>query len=189
MTRLASEIRSTFDSVEEIKLGPKLESCKYLEAVIGETLRISPSLAGPLPRQVEAGGLKVLGHYFPEGVELAVPIYALHHNERYYPDPHRYIPERWIVEESGEEFVERCRSAFQPFSYGSRQCIGKRLAYIELYITIARAAFLFEIEYLGGGREKRLGPDVLEYELIDHIAASRDGPLIQFTKIQPMQIG
>ena len=72
--KLSREIRSTFKSEEEIKLGPKLDSCEYLKAVVEETLRISPSLAGPLPRQVEAGGLQVLGQYFPEGVELAVPI-------------------------------------------------------------------------------------------------------------------
>ena len=41
---------------------------------------------------------------------------------------------------------------------------------------------MFDFEYLHGGRERGLGDGVVEYELIDHIAAARDGPYIQFTE-------
>jgi cytochrome P450 len=169
-----------FDSLEEIRLGPKLDSCRFLKAVIEETLRISPSLPGILSRQVQSGGLDVLDHHFPAGIELAVPVYALHHNEEYFPNSHKHIPERWLVEDT--EKLKLAQAAFQPFSYGSRQCIGRRLAYIELYIFIARIVYLYDLKYLGQGREETWGPEEVEYKLIDHLAAARTGPIIQFTR-------
>jgi len=135
-----------------------LDSCRYLKATIEETLRFSPSLPGILPRKVLPGGLTVDDRfYFPAGVEVTVPVYALHHNAEYFPDPDTWKPERWLPDEVGEEGVKRCYEAFTPFSYGSRQCIGKRLAYIELWITVARAVYLFDFDYVGGGKEDRLG--------------------------------
>ncbi|OQV00703.1 hypothetical protein CLAIMM_06167 [Cladophialophora immunda] len=182
LDKLYSEIRSTFTSVEEIKLGRKLESCHYLKATIEETLRFSPSLPGVLPREVLPGGLMVDNRVFlPPGVEVSVPVYALHHNAEYFPDPDVWKPERWLSEEVGEEAVKKSYGAFTPFSYGSRQCIGKRLAYIELWITVARAVYLFDMEYVGGGIEDRLASaSVAEYKMLDHLAAARKGPVIRF---------
>jgi len=145
---LTTEIRSTFATVEAICLGPALDSCRYLHAVINETLRISPSLPGILPREVLLGGLTVCGHSFPSGVEISVPIYAVHHNPDVYPFPHKHIPERWLAEETSEEAVKRCHDALTPFSYGSRMCIGRRLAMMELWLTLARAVWLFDLTYV-----------------------------------------
>ncbi|KAI8208912.1 FAD-linked oxidoreductase apf9 [Colletotrichum sp. SAR 10_86] len=44
--RLCHEIRSTFDSVEDIRIGAKLSSCNYLRACIDEALRMSPPVGG-----------------------------------------------------------------------------------------------------------------------------------------------
>ena len=181
-SKLAAEIRSTFDDVEEIKLGTKLDSCIYLKAVVEETLRMSPSVPGVLPRRVMTGGIEVVGHKFPAGVELAVPIYAIHHNPKYHPDPHRHKPDRWLAKVVGEENVTKARSAFHPFSYGSRQCVGMRLAYMELWITLARAIFLFDFRYIEGGFEDSFDTSPIEYKLVDHMTAARTGPIIQFVK-------
>lgn len=183
LSKLRSEIRSRFGSADDIRLGPALDSCQYLHAVINETIRISPSLPGILPREVLSGGLTVCGHQFPMGVDLSVPIYTLHHNADVYPCPHTHIPERWLEEETSKEAVKRCHDALTPFSYGSRMCIGHRLAKMELWLTLARAVYMFDLEYLGGGKEDRLlGDGGLEYKLIDHLAAAREGPIIRFVK-------
>ncbi|KIX92471.1 uncharacterized protein Z520_11791 [Fonsecaea multimorphosa CBS 102226] len=186
LVKLCAEIRSTFPSVDEIKLGRQLDSCRYLKATVEETLRFSPSLPGVLPREVLPGGLTVDDRFFfPPGVEVSVPVYALHHNAEYFPDPDVWKPERWIPEEVGEDAVKKSYAAFTPFSYGSRQCIGKRLAYIELWITIARAVYLFDMEYVGGGIEDRpASSNVAEYKMLDHLAAAREGPVIRF-RIRP----
>ncbi|OAP54848.1 hypothetical protein AYL99_11296 [Fonsecaea erecta] len=185
LAKLTAEVRSTFPNADAIRLGPALDSCRYLHAVVNETLRISPSLPGILPREVLPGGLDVCGEHFPQGVDLAVPIYTIHHHATIYPCPHKHIPERWLPGETSEEAVKQCHEALTPFSYGSRMCIGWRLALMELRLTLARAVWMFELEYLGGGREDRLlGPDsdALEYQLLDHMAAGRNGPIIRFRK-------
>ena len=182
LKKLTNEIRTKFSSVEEVRLGPKLDSCQYLHALINETMRISPSLPGILPREVLKGGITVCGHYFPEGVELSVPIYTIHHNTSVYPAPHKHIPERWLPEAASEEAVKRCHSALTPFSYGSRICIGRRLALIELQIVLARAVFIYDLEYVEGGREDRLRTEALEFKLLDHLAAGRTGPIVRFMR-------
>lgn len=166
--------------MEDIRLGSKLESCEYLKAVIEESLRINASLPGYLAREVLPGGITVIGEYFPPGVEIAVPTYTLHHNPKYFPDPHKHTPERWLPSESGVDNVKLAWEAFAPFSTGARMCIGRRLAYIELQIVIARVVFLYDMKYIDGTREEALGPDACEYKLEDWFSGKRFGPTIEF---------
>jgi cytochrome P450 len=184
LAHLTKEIRGTFNSVGDIRLGPKLDGCQYLHAVVNETLRMSPSLPGVLPREVLPGGLIVAGDAFPPGVDLLVPIYSLHHIEDVYFQPHKYIPERWIPQKTSEEAVRLCSIALTPFSYGSRQCIGKRLAVIQLYLVLAKAVWKYSLEYVSGGKDDRFGNelDTVEYKLLDHLAAGRSGPVVRFWK-------
>jgi cytochrome P450 len=182
LSRLAEEIRETFDSIEEVRLGEKLDGCRYLHAVINETLRITPSLPGVLPREVLPGGINVVEETFPAGVEVSIPVYALHHNEDFFSAPHSFIPERWLSEAANSDAVKQCFDALTPFSYGSRQCIGKRLAVIELQLTIARTVWRYDLEYVAGGKDDRFidNPDITEYKILDHMAAGRQGPMIRF---------
>ena len=82
-----SEVRTTFRSLEEIHSGPKMDSCIYLNACIEETLRLSPAVAAPLPREVMKGGIVIDGHYIPEGTVVGVSAYVVHHNEEAFPEP------------------------------------------------------------------------------------------------------
>ena len=171
--------------MEDIHLGTTLESCHYLKAVVEETLRITPSVPGYLPRETLQGGITIDGQHFPAGVEVAITTYALHHNETYFPDSHTHNPDRWIpsADNPEEAIQERLRACFAPFSQGSRMCIGRKLAYFELWIALARAVFEYDMKYVGRGKETSLGPEVrCEYALKDAFAAQREGPLIEFRR-------
>lgn len=55
-----------------------------------------------------------------EGTSIMIPIYGLHFDPQYFPDPERFDPER---------FTEENRSKMKPFTYlpfgeGPRNCIG-----------------------------------------------------------------
>jgi cytochrome P450 len=67
LAKLQDEIRSTFNSDEEINF----DSCNRLEyclAVLTEALRVYPPVPGGLPRIVDAQGDMIEGHWVPGGV-------------------------------------------------------------------------------------------------------------------------
>ena len=94
--KLVSEVRTNFAKFSAIRSGPALLSCTYLYACINEALRMSPATPGALWREVLEGGLFLDGHHIPAGYEVATSIYAIHHNEAYFPDSYAFRPERWI---------------------------------------------------------------------------------------------
>lgn len=128
--KLSNEIRSSFNSGSEIRTGSRLTGCRYLRAFIEETLRMSPPIPGTLWREMAPSTrgqpLIIDGHLIPPGMQIGVNIYSLHHNEKYFPDPFKFLPERWLEGSKNASF-----QAFAPFMIGPRSCSGKALAYLE----------------------------------------------------------
>lgn len=158
--RLRAEILATFSTRHEIRMGPKMQSCSYLRAVIDETMRMTPAVGGNLPREVLPGGLEIpeLGVFLPEGVDVGVPIYAVQHHADYVVRPFVFDPERWLHSSSSGTGGERekeghhhpqnrssLQEVFTPFSIGHRSCLGKPLVYMELSLALARLIFAFDM--------------------------------------------
>lgn len=60
-----------------------------------------------------------------KGVQVIIPAFALQRDEKYYPNPDQFIPERFNNENSaGKTFVNR---PYMSFGEGPRICIGLRL--------------------------------------------------------------
>ena len=59
-------------------------------------MRMSPPTGGVMWREVEEGGTMVDGEFIPEGCDVGISMYTIHHNEAYYPGSYTYKPERWI---------------------------------------------------------------------------------------------
>jgi cytochrome P450 len=196
------EVRSTFDSAAEIRAGPRLNSCKYLRACVDETLRISPSAGSALWREVLEGGLNVDGLILPAGCEVGVGIYSIHHNRAYYPHPFNYRPERWLPGEGDhvmQDELKAAHDAYSPFSVGPRACIGKSLALMELMLTMAHVLYAFDFK-AANGHGTSVGYDAVaaddpalphsqttkhiddEFQLRDHITASKEGPILRFRR-------
>jgi cytochrome P450 len=191
--KLQSEIRLAFPDLESIKHGSALTSCKYLLACIDETLRISPPAGQALWREVRERGLVIDGEILPPGYDVGVSSYVLHHNVACHKNPFEFIPERWMVDEdagTSSEDVARAKSVFIPFSLGSRNCIGKNLAYRELQLTLATVIWLYDFRVasdpklakvgegrkdLGFGRQRED-----EFQVKQHFTAWRDGPWLEF---------
>jgi cytochrome P450 len=189
---LQSELRGSFSSAEEIVSGPQLSACHYLRAVIDETLRLAPPVPSSLPRQVLAGGMIVDEDYFPEGAIVGTSAYAIHHSEKYYPDPWAFKPDRWIAPKSEQgaeaEALQLAKSAFCPFSLGSRGCIGKSMAYAELSIALGKVFYMYDVRLASGdvtGAGKKGGVEEGrrregEFQLRDLFVSGRDGPVVEF---------
>ncbi|RYP47706.1 hypothetical protein DL768_006296 [Monosporascus sp. mg162] len=190
--RLADEIRSTFTSGADISGGPKLTGCQYLRCCIDEALRMSPPVGGTLWREQQASSKKagepliVDGHVIPPGTQVGVGIYALHHNERYFPAPFAYTPERWLASETSEDQRKLMHDAFAAFSLGPRSCPGKAMAYLEMSLVLAKLIWYFDfaaapgrLGEVGARKSGTVGsPD--EYELHDVFVSNHDGPYLLF---------
>jgi cytochrome P450 len=115
-------------------------------------------------------------------------MYAIHHNPVYFADPFTFNPSRWIESPTNPaETVALARKAFNPFSIGPRQCIGRNLAYLQLKLTLAHVLWRFDLRLaldepdrgggrkgLGEGRERRD-----EFQLWDALGFGRDGPMVE----------
>ncbi|KAI0975841.1 cytochrome P450 [Xylaria arbuscula] len=183
--RLSAEIRSTFGSSAEIRVGTRLSACRYLRACIDETLRMSPPVPTTLWREAvpdaKSEPLIVDGHVIPPGTQIGVNVYSLHHNERYFPEPFRFVPDRWL---DGDETKLTAYQAFAPFSTGTRGCLGKTMAYLEVSLVLATTLWYFDFEPAphGNGSEKTLGVayETGEFPMYDHFAADHNGPSLVF---------
>ena len=83
--------------------------------------------------------ITVKGITIPAGTHVDVPVYGLHHDEEYWEDPWKYIPERF------EDMSKIDPMVFQPFGAGPRNCIGMRLAIVEVKMAVAKILQKFEL--------------------------------------------
>lgn len=178
--KLSKELRDTFKSVEEIVTGPALNSCQYLRATIDETLRISPPVPSSLPREVTGSGMLISGEYVPTGTTVGTSAYAIHHSPDYFSNPHLFKPERWLPERTNKDELARAKSAFCPFSIGTRGCLGNTMAYNELSLALGRVFWSFDVRRQAGNN---MGQDKFgEYGMRDIFITERDGPMVEFRR-------
>ncbi|RYO11808.1 hypothetical protein AA0111_g12720 [Alternaria arborescens] len=68
---------------------------RYLEACLKENLRMNP-IASELGRRTLDQGHNVNGFDIPPYTIVSASYRALHRDERYWPEPNRFWPERWL---------------------------------------------------------------------------------------------
>lgn len=110
---------------------PKL---KYLEMVLSESMRLYPP-AWLVGRRV-IKECQVGGYTLPVNAIVFQCQYLMHHDERYFPDPFKFDPERWTPSEK----EKRPRYSYFPFGGGPRQCIGEPFAWMEGVLMLATIA-------------------------------------------------
>ncbi|KAF2845446.1 cytochrome P450 [Plenodomus tracheiphilus IPT5] len=186
---LAAEIRNTFHCVEEIRPGPKLNDCKYLRACIDESMRLAPPVAAPLWREMMHQDI-IAGVVLPKGTNVATCAYSMHRNPAYFTEPNSFKPERWLIDSESSNQGDLAKRAFAPFSLGSRGCIGKNLAYMEMSQLLAlimyKADWKLPAGALGRVGESNIEDGRVDYEIKSHFTSQKTGPYIEFT---PRKLG
>ena len=61
---------------------------------------------------------------------IRVPVYTIHHSERFYKDPDSFVPERFLDSNDYNKF------AFMPFGLGPRRCLATLLAQLEVKLAL-----------------------------------------------------
>jgi cytochrome P450 len=142
MENVMAELRQHFSSSDEIDLF-SVSHLTYTLAVLDETMRIYPPVPTQAPRGVPKGGDTIGGVYIPEGTKITMCQYAVNHLGSNFKRPEEFLPERFTGDET---FKDDHFSAFQPFSAGPRNCIGKNLAYAEMRLILAKVLWNFEFD-------------------------------------------
>src|SRR5262245_57003544 len=103
----------------------------YTQAVVSESLRLRPPVWA-MGRTAVADH-RANGHSISKGSIVVMAPWLLHHDERWWPEPLTFRPERWL---DGRQ-DERPRYAFVPFGGGPRVCIGEPFARMEAAMIVA----------------------------------------------------
>lgn len=107
---------------------------KYTEMVFSEALRLYPPAWG-IARTVEEP-YESFGARFPKNTLVLTSQWIIHHDQRWWPDPMRFDPERWTPQAR----AGRPKFSYFPFGAGPRQCIGESFAWMEGVLLLASIA-------------------------------------------------
>jgi cytochrome P450 len=106
-----------------------------LEACLREVYRLHPASSGRAERVVPKGGHVLSGVYIPEGTIVAASLAALQRQADIFPEPDRFRPQRWLDAAPERLKIQEAHSI--PFGHGSRICLGKALATVEIKVIVA----------------------------------------------------
>ncbi len=114
-----------------------LPGLRYLSAIVQETLRLYPplwSIGRLTSRDTTLSGLPVA-----KETQIWLCTYRLHRDPRWFSDPDRFNPERWLDGTSHKKFT------YIPFGVGPRMCIGQHFATVETVLGLATILSRFRL--------------------------------------------
>ncbi|KAI8937704.1 hypothetical protein NX059_005405 [Plenodomus lindquistii] len=190
--KLVTEIRGTFAGPEEIVHSPRLLNSVYLRACIEETLRLAPVSPSELPRVILRGGMHIGTDFYPEGVIVGCPGWAMNRNEELYGDAMTFRPERWIPSKdldslNTEEDVRILNRGLHTFLKGPTDCVGQKMAILQLCMLVARTLLRYDVRLAPGTHRGEGRPEFgwgsrnrRDFLTRDAYVALREGPIVQF---------
>ena len=152
----------------------------YLDATVKETLRIRPVIPA-VGRVVRDEPFQLNGYRIPPGVEINPSIVVMHRRGDRYPEPSRFMPERFLAPDPPDTYT------WIPFGGGSRRCLGASFASFEMRVVIGRVLERTALEPAGG-------PEPIERRGItqmpkDGVRVVQTRPPVQSSQRVPARVG
>jgi len=135
MDRTRDEVDATLGG--EPPAGKELSQLEYLGWVLKETLRLYPPIH--LGARLAAVDLEYNGYHIPAGERVIYSIYLTQRHKDYWPDAHRFQPERHAPG------VRQTPYAWLGFGGGPRNCIGAGLGLMEAKVVLSRVLQGFDL--------------------------------------------
>ncbi len=116
----------------------------YLEAIILETARYTSFFPVLLPHYCSRDS-EIDGYLIPGGTVVFPNVWSFHHDERYWQDPWRFDPSRFIEDGKLVSADHINRQRVFTFGYGKRLCIGDAFSRNRIFILLAMLLQKFEL--------------------------------------------
>ncbi|KAF2073194.1 hypothetical protein CYY_005476 [Polysphondylium violaceum] len=113
----------------------KKQSTPYFNAVLKEVMRLKPSLALSIPREVTED-ITINDVFYPKGTIVIPNIYSINRSAEYWENPLQFDPDRFLDNEFNQAFI--------PFSLGERSCLGLNFANQTFYTIYANIILNFK---------------------------------------------
>ncbi|XP_068240577.1 cytochrome P450 3A41-like [Palaemon carinicauda] len=122
---------------------------KYLEACISETLRMYPP--APMLERICTKDYQIPGTNLtvPKALSVQVPVYAIQRDEKFWPEPEVFKPERFLPENKND----LTNYTYMPFGLGPRNCLAMRFAQMEAKVALAKLVLAAELTLAPGHEE------------------------------------
>lgn len=118
-----------------------LQNLPYIQAIVKETLRLHPP--GPLLSwaRLAIHDTHVGPHFIPAGTTAMVNMWAITHDERVWPEPEVFRPERFMEEDVA---IMGSDLRLAPFGSGRRVCPGKTMGLATVHLWLAQLLHKFD---------------------------------------------
>ncbi|KAL1481571.1 hypothetical protein MTO96_015352 [Rhipicephalus appendiculatus] len=139
--KLWEEVDRCFKENGDVPSLDDVSKLKYLNCVISESLRLYPPAVRVERTACQDVTLGDTGIKLCKGCAVVIPVYAMHHDSEYFPDPEKFDPERF-----NDENISSVRPySYLPFGAGPRNCIGMRFALQALKMCLLHAVHSVEL--------------------------------------------
>ncbi|KAM7345241.1 cytochrome P450 4e2-like isoform 2-T2 [Cochliomyia hominivorax] len=118
----------------------ELSEMKYLDLVLKEAQRLYPSV--PMIARLTEKEYNINGKLIPKNTSLNLFLMAMGYNDKSFPDPYRFKPERFDLSNRSEQINP---FEYVPFSAGPRNCVGQKFAQLEIKTVVSKIVRNFEI--------------------------------------------
>ncbi|XP_031355403.1 cytochrome P450 9e2-like [Photinus pyralis] len=144
--KLQREIDATLESCNGKLTYEALMEMAYLEQIVCETLRKWPPVpltdrCAEKPFTIEAQLDQEETVHFEKGTICWIPIFPIHRDPKYYPNPEVFDPERFHK----DNLKNITPNTFLPFGVGVRNCIGFRFALLEIKLILFKILSSFDV--------------------------------------------
>lgn len=167
--KLQSDLRTALSATASSKSfldADDLSSCPLLDGIIHETLRLHPAVPSGVQRESPPEGFTLPdGTFIPGETLIWMPIHTLNRDPRYFSLPLEFRPERWYAESDGKDETQARvlnKSAFMPFGFGAYNCVGQKLAIMEMRSVVANLVWGFDVDFAEGEDGKRVLKDTID---------------------------
>jgi cytochrome P450 len=102
------------------------------------------------------------GYIIPKGTWTQGNVWAIHHNDREFPNPDKFDPDRYLKDSPKARPFSNDRG-YMTFGWGRRVCSGQGLAEQGTFITVARLLWAFNIEKALDEQGGEVPVDIFDY--------------------------